>query len=198
MLTQFGKFFESRTQMKLFTKTKFESLSEAIERPNNCTTLTLLFIKDNLKDSGHSFIQLKNLKKLSIQGDPSIYYDYGFKLPKEIGQLKKLHTLSLLNLPITTFPDWILNLENLRYLMVRGTDINILPGSISRLNFLQTLRIENCPLKVLPEELNQLVNLKTLGLCDTDIEEIDSRTVPLSWKINLAMTPLHDTVPFQS
>ena len=61
--------------MKWFAKSEFDSLDEAVKSPNNCRTLTLFFIKDNLKDLGPSFLKLENLKNLSIQGDPSIYYD---------------------------------------------------------------------------------------------------------------------------
>lgn len=159
-------------------KTKFHSLSEAIKNPTWCRTLNLIFIKKDFKDSGLLLAKLKNIRKLYIQGDPSIYHDYEFSLPPEIGTLTKLTTLSLLNLPIQEFPDWVFNLTKLEYLMIRGTDVETIPGKISYLHKLKTLRVENCPLPALPPELIELRKLKELGLSDTAVTMVDKKILP--------------------
>jgi Leucine-rich repeat (LRR) protein len=159
-------------------KTKFNSLDEAVKSPTWCRTLDLMFIKKSFKDSGLSLAKLKNLRKLHIQGDVSIYDDYEFSLPSEIGTLTKLTMLSLLNLPIKIFPDWIFDLVKLEYLMVRGTDIDVIPGEIFRLKQLQTLRVENCPLATIPPGLIELKKLKYLGVVDTKITTIDEKILP--------------------
>jgi len=168
--------------MRWMTKTKFQSLDEAVKSPNMCKTLNLFFIKEDFKDSGSSLEKLRNLRKLYIQGDPSIYYDYDFNLPTEIGELTELKELSLLNLPIKFFPDWVFKLRKLEYLMIRGTDITNIPGEIFLLNQLITLRVENCPLKSLPCEMNKLKRLKNLGLSDTKLTELDLNLLPTGLK----------------
>ena len=190
-----GQVFWTDLSMRFTTRTKFNSLIEALRAPTDCRVLNLLFIKENLKHLGQSFKKLENLEELFIQGDISICSDNEFELPDEIGQLKKLEKLTLLNLPIKDFPHWTLNLKRLKYLMIRGTDISILPSSINQLSELTTLRIENCPLTTLPTELKEMKKLNELGLSDTMLTKIDKEDLPTSLKkINLAGTQLFDTV----
>ncbi len=190
-----GQVFWTDLSMKFTIRTKFDSLIEALRVPADCRVLNLLFIKENLKHLGQSFKKLENLEELFIQGDITICSDNKFQLPDEIGQLKKLEKLTLLNLPIKDFPHWTLNLKRLKYLMIRGTDIDILPSSINQLSELTTLRIENCPLTVLPTELKEMKKLKELGLSDTMLTKIDKKYLPTSLKkINLAGTQLFDAV----
>lgn len=190
-----GQVFWTDLSMRFTTRTKFDSLIEALSAPTDCRVLNLLFIKENLKHLGQSFKKLENLEELFIQGDISIWSDNEFELPDEIGQLKKIEKLTLLNLPIKDFPHWTLNLKRLKYLMIRGTDINILPSSINQLSELTTLRIENCPLTALPTELKEMKKLKELGLSDTMLTKIDKENLPTSLKkINLAGTQLFDAV----
>jgi len=180
--------------MGFFTKTKFDSLTEALKSPGDCKILNMLFIKENLKYSGQAFKKLENLRELWIQGDVSIFHDEEFGLPEEIGQLTKLEKLTILNLPVKEFPVWTLNLNRLKHLMIRGTDLEILPGSITQLSKLKTLRIENCPLTTLPPELKEMKKLKTLGLCDTKLIKLDTENLPTSLrKIDLAGTQLYSS-----
>jgi len=142
---------------------------------------------------GQAFRKLENLRELSIQGDVSIFSDEEFDLPEEIGQLTKIEKLTLLNLPIKDFPHWTLNLKRLKYLMIRGTDLQILPSSIKQLSELTTLRIENCPLTALPTDLKEMKKLKNLGLSDTKLTIVNNETLPASLrKINLTGTQLFD------
>jgi len=181
--------------MRWVIKTKFTSLDEAVKSPNRCRTLNLLFIKKTFKDSGSSLVKLRNLRELHIQGDPSIYDDYEFSLPSEIGELTELRKLTLLNLPITIWPGWIWKLKKLEYLMIRGTDINVIPSEISQLSLLTTLRIENCPLTNLPPELARLRKLKNLGLSDSKLTMIEKSSLPSGLrKINLPGTALFSSI----
>jgi len=164
--------------MHFFKKTKFSSLSDAIQNPKNCKKLSLLFIKHNLKDKGAIFSQFINLKVLEIQADPTIYNLDDFELPKEIASLKKLKKISLLNLPFKTFPEWITTIKSLKYLMIRGNEIDSIPDSIGQLDNLKTLRVENCRLNKLPSTLNKMQNLRILGLSDTDLTDLSSDLFP--------------------
>lgn len=173
--------------MYFFKKTKFSSLSDAIQNPKNCKKLNLSFINHNLKGKGAIFSQFTNLKVLEIQADPTIYDLDDFELPKEIASLKKLKKISLLNLPFKTFPEWITSIKSLKYLMIRGNEIDSIPDSIFQLDNLKTLRVENCRLKKLPVTLNQMQNLRILGLSDTDLTDLSPNLFPNNLKeINLS------------
>lgn len=173
--------------MHLFKKTKFSSLSDAIQNPKNCKNLSLSFIDCNLKDEGDIFSKFINLKVLEIQADPTIYDLDDFELPKEIVSLKKLKKISLLNLPFKTFPEWITNIKSLKYLMIRGNEIDSIPDSICQLDNLKILRVESCRLNKLPITLNQMQNLRILGLSDTDLTDLSSELFPNNLKeINLS------------
>lgn len=164
--------------MYFFKKTKFSSLSDAIQNPKNCKKLSLRFIEYNLKDKGVVFSQFINLKTLKIQADPVIFNLTDFELPKEIAGLRKLKKIELLNLPFKTFPEWITGIKSLKYLMIRGNDIDSIPNSISQLDNLKTLRVENCRLNKLPATLNQMQNLRILGLSDTDLTDLSPHLFP--------------------
>lgn len=164
--------------MMFFKRKKFSALIPAVEHADSCEKLELLFIDHNLKEHGPDFLKLKNLKQLSIQAHPAIYDMPDFALPAEIGRLKKLTSLSILNLPLKHYPDWISTLTELEYLMLRGTDITTIPESISRLKKLKILRIENCPLEKLPSALSRMTGLKKLGLCDTRLTDLNAGLFP--------------------
>lgn len=173
--------------MLFFKKTKFLSLSEAMQNPKNCKKLSLLFIEYNLKDKGAIFSQFINLRTLEIQAHPFIYNLDDFELPKEIAELKKLKKISLLNLPLKVFPEWLTRIKSLQYLMIRGNDIDTVPETISQLDQLKTLRIENCELNKLPKTLNQMLNLKYLGLSETKLTDLNPDLFPKNLKeINLS------------
>ncbi|WP_336732914.1 leucine-rich repeat domain-containing protein [Chryseobacterium sp. VD8] len=173
--------------MLFFKKTKFLSLSEAMQNPKNCKKLSLLFIEYNLKDKGAIFSQFINLRTLEIQAHPVIYNLDDFELPKEIAELKKLKKISLLNLPLKVFPEWLTRIKSLQYLMIRGNDIDTVPETISQLDQLKTLRIENCELNKLPKTLNQMLNLKYLGLSETKLTDLNPDLFPKNLKeINLS------------
>jgi hypothetical protein len=176
-------------------KSQFDSLNDAIKNPGRCKALKLLFIKKDLGDSGPNLAMLKNLRELFIQADPSIYDNYEFEVPPEIGELTELKKLSLLNVPFKNWPTWVFKLKHLEYLMIRGTEIDSIPCNISRLTELKTLRVENCEVTKLPSELRDLRKLKNLGLSDTKLSSIDKNDLPLGLrKINLAGTKLFASV----
>lgn len=179
--------------MLFFKKKKCNSLPEAIQNASGCKELSLKWLDYNLKTHGRDFAMLKKLRSLYIQGNPTIYDMPGFELPEELGELKTLKTLSLLNLPLQEFPGWITQLTGLEHLMVRGTDIQVIPESIAALKNLIILRIENCPLPALPVELKHLKKLRILGLSDTRLTSIHPEGMPDGLKeINLTGTGIYD------
>lgn len=184
--------------MHLFKKTKFSSLHDAMQKPENCKKLSLLFITQNFKNKGDIFSKFINLELLEIQGDPTIFDLDDFELPKEIAYLQKLKKISLLNLPFQTFPEWITSIKSLQYLMIRGNAIDSIPNSILQLEKLKTLRIENCELNKLPKIFNQMENLKILGLSDTKLTDLNSELFPKNLKeINFSGTKKYEEYELQ-
>ena len=156
----------------------------SLPAPSDCRRLRLQFVEESLEHAGPQFAKLSQLQELYIQGDVSNLFlpDSQFSLPPEIGQLRTLQRLVLLNLPID-FPQWIVNLTNLRYLSVRGTDLTSIPSWISELKQLHTLRVENCDLAKLPSTLREMNNLRELGLVDTRMLDFSHEQIPQGLKL---------------
>lgn len=166
----------------LFKPRLFTSLPAALVAPASCRRLHL-FVGDSLEHTGTQFLQLSRLQELYIQGDNSKLFSCArFSLPSEIGQLHTLQKLSFLNLPID-FPEWIVKLKNLRYLMVRGTDVTCIPPWISELKYLHTLLVEGCGITTLPATMQYMNHLQGLGLCDTYLLHVSPEQLPqkLKW-----------------
>jgi Leucine-rich repeat (LRR) protein len=70
----------------------------------------------------------------------------------------------------------------IKYLMVRGTDVTTIPEFITKFKNLKTLRIENCPLTKLPVGLKSMTNLRELGLCDTQLTDLNPKIFPKKLK----------------
>jgi Leucine-rich repeat (LRR) protein len=162
--------------MGLFTL-RYTSLPHTLPWPSLCRQLDVHAVDHRVQEWGPKFLQLAHLQALHLQGSSSIYNSTTFFLPVEIGQLRTLKRLTLLNLPIDC-PAWIADLPHLRYLMVRGTNLTTIPAWIHRLSRLHTLRIENCDLAVLPETLRKMNNLRELGLCDTRLRDFNPAQFP--------------------
>jgi hypothetical protein len=163
----------------LFKLRLFTSLSAASAAPAACRRLQLQFIEESLENTGSQFAKLSRLQELYIQGDVSTLFcsDSPFSLPAEIGQLRTLQRLVLLNLPID-FPQWIINLTNLRSLTVRGIDLLNIPLWIHELKSLRVLEVANCGLATLPVSLRQMSNLQELWLTDTPLLQLTPDQLP--------------------
>jgi Leucine-rich repeat (LRR) protein len=162
--------------MGLFTR-QYTSLPPTLLWPSLCRRLVVFSVDHRVQEWGRHFLQLTHLQDLDLMGDRSILDSATFSLPAEIGQLRTLKRLTLLNLPID-FPAWIANLSNLRYLVVRGTNLTTIPSWIHQLSRLHTLRVENCDLTVLPKTLQGMNNLRELGLCDTRLRDFSPAQFP--------------------
>jgi Leucine-rich repeat (LRR) protein len=171
-----------KTYMWVLGNRIYESLEDAVDNASKCKYLRLISASQDLENRGADFLKLRKLKRLHIQADSSIFESTTFALPREIGDVLSLTHLGILNIPLKVFPEWILQLTNLRYLAVRGNDITSIPEDIIRLNKLERFRIENCPLSSLPVGLRKMDHLKYLGLCDTRLIELDISMFPSKLK----------------
>jgi Leucine-rich repeat (LRR) protein len=173
--------------MGLFTR-RYTSLPQQLAWPSLCRRLSIYSVDHRLQEWGSQLLQLSHLQDLHLQGDSSIYDSPNFILPADIGQLRTLKSLVLLNLPID-FPEWIVDLPNLHSLTVRGTNLTTIPPWIDQMSRLRTLRVENCNLAHLPQTLRQMSNLRELGLCDTKLRDFSPAQFPPHLKqINFAGT----------
>lgn len=162
--------------MGLLTR-QYTSLPHTLLWPSLCRQLVVFSVDHRIQDWGSKFLQLTHLKELILMGDSRIYDSTTFSLPVEIGQLRTLKRLTLLNLPID-FPAWIADLPRLRALTVRGTNLTTIPVWIHQLSHLHTLRIENCDLTVLPKTLRGMNSLRELGLGDTRLRDFSPAQFP--------------------
>ncbi len=171
-----------RVLYNLMTPTYFD-IDEALRTPQRVKRLYIRFRDDpskgNLNNYASDFLKFVNLQELRIQLGPNDLPT----LPAEIGELKTLKKLSILNVPFNDFPEWATNLVNLEYLMVRGCEITSVPKIMANLKKLEVLRIENCKLAEMPEGINELALLKELSFSDTPILFSSIKNLPKSLKI---------------
>lgn len=83
-------------------------------------------------------------------------------IPDEITQLSQLKVLRLDSNPITYIPDSIAQLSNLELLNLHATTIDSLPQWMPQLANLKELNIDSTYVTVLPETVFQIPNLETL------------------------------------
>jgi hypothetical protein len=164
--------------MGLFNRQLFTSLPEALANPTACYRLHLQVADNHLREWGPRLLELTNIQELRLHGLPALYDHQDYSLPEELGRLRTLREVELLNLPLA-FPAWVRSLLGLRILTLRGTDVAALPEWIAELQKLRTLRIENCALHVLPDALRHLTHLRELSLSDTRLTDLRAAQFPL-------------------
>uniref|UniRef100_UPI002623B4C3 leucine-rich repeat domain-containing protein n=1 Tax=uncultured Microscilla sp. TaxID=432653 RepID=UPI002623B4C3 len=91
---------------------------------------------------------------------------------------------------LTSLPENLGKLVNLKYLFLKNTQLTSLPESIGELVNLQELCLSDTQLTSLPENLGKLVNLKHLDLSNNQLTSLDlceklvSRLREFHWKGN--------------
>ncbi len=166
-------------------KVKSENLFEKVNTAKGITKLSIKFPEYDLEKYGSSFLKFEKLQSLFLQSNVNSVN----LIPKDVGELKTLRQLEILNFNYKEFPEWILKLSNLELLVFRGNDIESLPDSIHQLTKLKSFRLENCGIKKLPESMFKMNKLINLSLADNfNIESIDSNFLPQNLK-ELVLTP---------
>ncbi len=163
------------SKMLNLLKYKSDDLYEKVNTAKDITELSIRFAEYNLEKHGQNFLNFEKLKSLFLQS----HVNNKNLIPNDVGELKTLKKLEILNFNYNQFPEWILNLSNLEHLIFRGNDIENLPESIHKLTKLKYFRLENCSIKKLPESMFKMDKLIHLSLADNfKIESIDSNYLP--------------------
>lgn len=105
--------------------------------------------------------QLKNLERLHLINNDL------YELPPELFSLKRLHLLGLSVNNLHTIPAEIGNLVHLETLSI-DEDITTLPAEIGKLSKLKDLRVVSGKLTSLPPEIGQLAKLQALDIVSSD------------------------------
>ena len=85
------------------------------------------------------------------------------QLPESIGKLKKLNTLNVMNCQLKNFPNSVFELPNLMYIFADNNQINSIPEDIKALK-LNSISLVNNNLQTLPESLALLPKLNSLKI----------------------------------
>lgn len=88
--------------------------------------------------------------------------------------LRNIHTLTLANNKLSTFPIAILNLHQLRNLNISHNPIKTIPSHIKRLKYLEVFWCNHTELTELPSEIGKLKNLDTFGARGNQIVRLPS------------------------
>jgi hypothetical protein len=91
------------------------------------------------------------------------------ELPREIGRLQKLETLSVAGTHISKLPTEIGKLKHLETLDISSTEVVELPTCIEKLQSLKTLNISGTKVSELPMEIRKLKHLRTLDMRCTKV-----------------------------
>jgi len=111
-----------------------------------------LFINDNsLTKIPSTISMLKNIKMIGVDAELS-------ELPKEIGDLKSLHSLDLRGNSFSHFPVQIVALTNLKVLDLMYNSITEFPAEISKMSNLSSLYIGGNPFAL--KEIEYMTNHK--------------------------------------
>lgn len=101
-----------------------------------------------------------------------LHYGYLTTLPNNISQLVNLKWLYLGSNGLTTLPESIGQLTNLELLRLNSNRLTILPGSIGQLANLKWLDLTYNQLTTLPESIGQLTKLEELLLDDNKLTTV--------------------------
>lgn len=117
--------------------------------------------------------KLKKIRKIAIL-DSNLS-----KIPPEIEELKELKELYVESTNLTELPEEIWNLENLSDISLAANKLNNLSPHIARLKGLKDLSIDFNPISELPEEIWTLHNLNALTFSYTHITELSPKIAQL-------------------
>lgn len=179
----------SQIMSQIPSRNRAYSLSQALEMGENCLSLVL--------DSRiHTFIpaeifDLKNLLVLSLQGIPIDHLDDSIS---KLSHLKVLNLLEcgiqqlpecIVDLPLEVLwlsdgvwdfiPELILELKNVKSLVIDNYGIHEIPDSISKCSLLEEISFKDNLIQKIPHDFYSLISLKTIFFSNNKITALDDR-----------------------
>lgn len=172
---------------------EFTDLDRALKKPKKVKSLKLKIFNNDFNAYSNKLSLFENLKELNLH----VSINHSKYFPKEIGNLKDLEKITILNYPLTEFPQCLIKLQNLKYLYLRGTDIKKIPNFKEKVfQNLKVLKIENCELQRIPEFIADLNQLQVLSFALTKINTITEIQLPESiQELNLCGTMVNSINP---
>jgi hypothetical protein len=117
----------------------------------------------NLQGLPEELGSLRHLLRLAV-------LDAGLRrVPEALGSLEELRVLDLRHNQLKGLPAALRNLRELRVLRLSGNRLSRLPAWIGDLQALEELRLDGNPLQALPSEIVTLGDLRVLDLSDTHV-----------------------------
>lgn len=133
---------------------------------------------DNLEEIPAEVWSLSEITSLDVSGN------FISSIPDDIAKLGQLKTLKLNNCEFTSFPQSLLKLDGLEELEMNENKVSELPEAFVQLKRLKRLDISNCLFKDLPTSLYKL-ELKKLDLSGNMLSRIE-RPLPKLTELNIA------------
>jgi internalin A len=109
-------------------------------------------------------------------------------LPESLGQLSQLKNLYLGVNQLTVLPEWLGQLSKLESLFLNINQLTALPKSLSRLSQLHTLNLSSNQLAALPEGVGQLTQLRIVALDNNHLTNLPKSLCKLSRLHNLSLS----------
>lgn len=154
---------------------KFTDFDRALKLPKKVRNLKLEIFDNDFNDYSDQLKLFINLREINLH----VSVNHSNRFPKEIGDLSKLEKIKILNYPLTEFPKCLVNLQNLKYLYLRGNEIEEVPKFEKKVfQNLKVLKLENCELKRIPEFVVDLNKLKLISFAITKINTISEIKLP--------------------
>jgi len=163
-------FFLLRHKYKKIVSLKIQRRNQTKNLPYSLVklkdTLERLEISLNIKKLPRWIGELKKLEKLTIVGTPIT------GLPNSIGKLKELKELTISKCSLRNLPESIGDLKSLEKLNLRDNKIKTLPNSFSNIVGLKDLSLDSNPFESIPDSIRKLENLESIGLTRTLIKKV--------------------------
>jgi hypothetical protein len=145
---------------------KFDSLEEAERCAKEVRCLWLLGHDASFRECSRVLRQLGGVREIRLG------WQTWMALPRELGDLRELRSLTVLNTPVQSFPDFLAACPKLTELVLRGTDIETIPASIREFRGLRRLDASNNPLRQISSELGSLPELRELLLTEARLRSL--------------------------
>ncbi|MFD2601347.1 leucine-rich repeat domain-containing protein [Flavobacterium suzhouense] len=152
---------------------EYNSLERALKNPNRVKRLRLHFTA-NIDDFAEDFLKFSKLSSLYVL----VGGGYSKLLPEQIGELKTLTELAIINVPFKEFPLWITRLYRLKRLYLRGFDFLELHPDVKKMDNLKELSLENCDFTIIPEDIRDLENLRMLSFNADWLLKVEENRLP--------------------